>query len=466
MGTASCQNSPTESPLSLGQSVKIKSPRYPKPYPKNQNCGWHFVSTNPNVRFKVTCPKFRLETGKRKSCYDYLAVDDFFYCGKGFPKLWTSSTNEVVITFKSNVKKNFKGFSCRVRAVSASSIDSTRCLPNPVVNTMPLGTSMVLTSPRYPRNYPRNLECGWYIQVLWVRLSSQIYQQQQSDDHVVFHQQENSQKGFKCKAEAVGPSAYGLGASTNCKCGRVNRGTRIIGGQSTEVNEYPWQVSLVYRNTNESFCGGSIINDRFIVTAAHCTASVSDFQIVVGGHSWANLPPSFRVVEYETYYYNPDYNYFTQDSDLVLIKLATTLDFSNPVIGPICPPRPYNKYYGVNVTVTGWGFSANDSKTIPDELQEVDLTTINNADCQNAYPDYTITSNMLCAWYPAGGKDACQGDSGGPLITQENDYYILVGVVSWGVGCGVAGNPGVYSTVANQMNWINAVASTGETCSK
>ncbi|XP_068202856.1 trypsin-1-like [Palaemon carinicauda] len=177
---------------------------------------------------------------------------------------------------------------------------------------------------------------------------------------------------------------------------------------------------------------------------------VNDFQIVVGGHSWTNPPTSFQVVEFETYYYNPYYNYATQDNDMVLIKLATTLDFSDSAVGPICPPEPFNNYYEVNVTVTGWGFTKNDSSTLPDELQEVQLTTINNTKCQNAYPDYTITSNMLCAWYPSGGKDSCQGDSGGPLITQEKDYYVQIGIVSWGVGCGIAGNPGVYATIASK----------------
>ena len=115
------------------------------------------------------------------------------------------------------------------------------------------------------------------------------------------------------------------------------------------------------------------------------------------------------------------------------------------------------------MTVTGWGSLEEDSTKHPNILQEVTLPVITNAECKSKYDVYVnngirygdlITSRTLCAGYPHGGKDSCQGDSGGPGIWRDSGRTYLIGVVSWGIGCGRPEFPGVYTRVTAYMDWI------------
>ena len=110
--------------------------------------------------------------------------------------------------------------------------------------------------------------------------------------------------------------------------------------------------------------------------------------------------------------------------------------------------------------VTGWG-SLQYWGSSPDQLQEVAVSVIANDECNELYSG-GITVNMLCAGET--GKDSCQGDSGGPLVTSVEGRYHLIGVVSWGYGCGYNGFPGVYARVTKVLDWMSEITSTGQTC--
>ncbi|XP_014662805.1 PREDICTED: trypsin-1-like [Priapulus caudatus] len=121
-----------------------------------------------------------------------------------------------------------------------------------------------------------------------------------------------------------------------------------------------------------------------------------------------------------------------------------------------------NQYDGRTATVSGWGTTSEGGNTSP-ELRCVDVPIVTNSACNAAYG--SITSNMLCAGYDAGGKDACQGDSGGPLVinhscnsmsTDADGDPLLVGVVSWGYGCAAAQYPGVYARVSALRGWVDS----------
>jgi len=162
---------------------------------------------------------------------------------------------------------------------------------------------------------------------------------------------------------------------------------------------------------------------------------------------------------------HPGYNSNSQDQDFAIIRLSQDVTFSNTVM-PVCMPDTSKNYDNVPATVTGWG-TLSSGGSQPSVLYEVDVNTQRNAECTNsatAYSSSDITSNMICASNP--GKDSCQGDSGGPLVTLENNrYYSLIGVVSWGYGCAQSNAPGVYSRVTQQMGWINSNTQ-GTTCAK
>jgi len=243
----------------------------------------------------------------------------------------------------------------------------------------------------------------------------------------------------------------------------VNR-LRIVGGQPASKNEYPWQVALVRTGRSSPFCGGTLISSNTVLTAAHCKTSTSSFSVVVGEHDVTRSDGEQKISPSQ-WINHPNYNSNGNDNDFAIVRLSRDVTFSNTVM-PACLPDSTKNYDNVVATVTGWG-TLSSGGSQPSVLYEVDVNTKSNAQCTSSSTAYSapdITSNMICASNP--GKDSCQGDSGGPLVTKENNrYYSLIGVVSWGYGCAQSNAPGVYSRVTQQMGWITENTK-GSTCPK
>jgi len=280
--------------------------------------------------------------------------------------------------------------------------------------------------------------------------------------------------GFTCTATAAGTVVTRPPVFTNapvitnapsgrCVCGTANRATRIVGGVTTEVNEYPWQVSLVSRGSSSVFCGGSLINDRWVLTAAHCTQSGVS-QVLLGNHLQSSTDTGERRVNVRRVVDHPNYNSRTLDNDFSLLELSTpqNLESVDPQIRPICLPSASNpsQYENVMAVVSGWGTTSSGGSQ-PNALREANVKTMSNAQCNNNYSG-SILSSMICASSP--GRDSCQGDSGGPLVRNVGGYFNQIGVVSWGSGCANPQFPGVYSRVTNAINWITSTSSSGSTC--
>ena len=172
-----------------------------------------------------------------------------------------------------------------------------------------------------------------------------------------------------------------------CKCGVANRATRIIGGSETEVNEYPWQVRLVYPGYPGSdgktpLCGGSIISAQHILTAAHCTQGnlTSYPQVSLGEHDTTDAAADIRTVCRITNH--PQYNPDNGLNNIAILTLTSPLTFSR-TMSPIClPADPSLSYAGATATVTGWGRTS-PGGALADSLQEVELTVLSNEDCRN-----------------------------------------------------------------------------------
>jgi len=202
----------------------------------------------------------------------------------------------------------------------------------------------------------------------------------------------------------------------------------------------------------KTFLGGTLISSITVLTAAHCKTSTFLFQVVVGEHDVTRNDGEQRISPAQ-WIDHPSYNSNNNDNDFALIRLSQDVTFSNSVM-PACLPDSTRNYDNVLATVTGWG-TLSSGGSQPNVLYEVNVDTMTNAACTSgtSYSSSEITSNMICASNP--GKDSCQGDSGGPLVTlQDNRYYSLIGVVSWGRGCAQSNAPGVYSRVTKQMEWI------------
>ncbi|XP_064103443.1 trypsin-1-like [Macrobrachium nipponense] len=189
---------------------------------------------------------------------------------------------------------------------------------------------------------------------------------------------------------------------------------------------------------------------------------------VLGEHDWSTASESDsiqkrKVSEIITH---PDFDSYTQDNDIALLRLSTPVDFpANNEIAPVCLPPAGNLYENVNATVTGWGKLSEYGDT-SSVLHEVIVPTMTNAKCSQLYEE-VVTENMLCAGLDEGERDACQGDSGGPLVTNDEGTMrmIEIGIVSWGDGCAAPGKPGVYTRVNHYLEWINAHTSGTVSCS-
>ncbi|XP_036379628.1 transmembrane protease serine 4-like [Megalops cyprinoides] len=242
--------------------------------------------------------------------------------------------------------------------------------------------------------------------------------------------------------------------SLSCSdCGNpVGRG-RIVGGTEAAIEQWPWQLSLQY--AGEHSCGGTLVSPHWVITAAHCFSGSMELSQwrVVGGHTYMG---SSGGVSVDSIILNGDYNPANNDYDIAMIRLAAPLTIG-ATQHPVClPPHESHLRDGDPLVVTGWGYLEEKGK-VSSVLQKATVPLIGREVCTRpAVYGPAITPRMLCAGYLEGQVDACKGDSGGPLV-RLSDRWQLVGIVSWGIGCGRKGKPGIYSKVDETLNWIYTV---------
>ncbi|KAK9747224.1 Trypsin [Popillia japonica] len=225
---------------------------------------------------------------------------------------------------------------------------------------------------------------------------------------------------------------------------------RIVGGKAIDIKMAPYQVSLHYDGGH--YCGASIIDTHWILTAAHCFAKDEDpnkFSIRVGSTQHSSGGHMYKVFR-QNIHIHKRYRQ-NGDNDVAAIYIEEPLLSKNGIEKPI-KLLPANKTIPVGVValVSGWGLIKPKNRNAADLLQGAEVPIIDTDDCKEMYSDYTITNTMICAGYEEGGIDACQGDSGGPLALND----VLIGIVSWGVGCAEPGHVGVYTNIAKVRNWI------------
>ncbi len=225
----------------------------------------------------------------------------------------------------------------------------------------------------------------------------------------------------------------------------------IVGGTNAPAGLYPYQVSI-QDTRGGHFCGGSIIGDRWVLTAAHCVVGSRTSQLLVEGGitSLSSRGAMFGVRQIVVH---PSYNSRTSDNDIALLELTSSAGSLGPVDLMDAPAEGTYARSGTAAVVTGWGTLSSGGRS-PDSLQHVTVPIVSDATCDASYRPYgqSITSRMICAGQA--GRDSCQGDSGGPLVVSGPSGWAQVGVVSFGFGCGDARFPGVYSRVSAFESWI------------
>ncbi|CAG9138107.1 unnamed protein product [Plutella xylostella] len=243
---------------------------------------------------------------------------------------------------------------------------------------------------------------------------------------------------------------------------------RIIGGLPTTIEVYPYMAQVLANG--QPNCGGMVLTARHVLSAAHCfinqngaAISPSVFTVRVGS-TYSMSGGSVHKVS--TIVLHESYNNPTSNNDVAVVVLASRIrSFNSSTVRPaIVPPSGYVVPDNASVVAIGWGRTVeNIASSVSPSLRHVSVRKVSRSECAARYSAlgaqqgnanmFPVTTSMLCAGLlNVGGADACQGDSGGPLVYNG----VVVGVTSWGAGCGNPSYPGVYARVASYTTWITS----------
>uniref|UniRef100_T1J7V4 limulus clotting factor C n=1 Tax=Strigamia maritima TaxID=126957 RepID=T1J7V4_STRMM len=259
--------------------------------------------------------------------------------------------------------------------------------------------------------------------------------------------------------------------ASDCGLSETGVGFRIINGQAAGLHAWPWMAAIYDLQFGVvSFrCGGILVNDKYILTAAHCVSDTlglipaNKFNIRLGELNLNSDSDGARPITF-------GYNMAIRQPilhDIALMELSQSITRSK-AISPICLPTKKHEsesFEKTKPTVIGWGKTENRFKikvlfrTYSDVLRQVPLPVTELEKCKAVYYNVPIGATHLCAGYPQGGKDSCQGDSGGPLMSSDlrdgAHRWMVIGIVSMGLKCAEPGYPGVYTRVTSYIDWIN-----------
>uniref|UniRef100_A0A8C5H6E6 Vitamin K-dependent protein C n=1 Tax=Gouania willdenowi TaxID=441366 RepID=A0A8C5H6E6_GOUWI len=231
----------------------------------------------------------------------------------------------------------------------------------------------------------------------------------------------------------------------------LNSAIKLVG----KKGESPWQVLLL--NARGRFhCGGVLIHESWVLTAAHCLENNLRFRVRMGDFL---LDEGTEVtLKVDKTFPHPNFQSQTVENDIALLHLETPAPFSDYIV-PVCLPgremaERVLHLNGTVTVVTGWGKEDMDSAQFSSALNVIKVPLVSHNVCAHQMQPFNISTNVLCAGVLGQRMDACEGDSGGPMVTLYRDTWFLVGLVSWGDGCGKEDKLGIYTKVSNYNDWI------------
>ncbi|XP_049824079.1 brachyurin-like [Aethina tumida] len=228
---------------------------------------------------------------------------------------------------------------------------------------------------------------------------------------------------------------------------------KVIGGNEVVPHSVPYQVAIFLSDSHghpATFCGGSLIDTRTVLTAAHCVFGIPSATVVLGAHNIRQEEDSQIKIMSTNFTVHEDWDRQTLRNDIALIHLPEDVPLSEIISTIRLATDEWNNYIYQEAKVTGWGKDSDLATAISPVLREADLMVIPNNVCKFSYGYYLRPTN-LCTYGPD-INTSCQGDSGGPLVL--NGFQI--GIVSFGNSLCESGLPAVFTRVSKYVTWINA----------
>ncbi|XP_051782550.1 transmembrane protease serine 7 [Erpetoichthys calabaricus] len=454
----------------------IKSPYFPSFYPPKCNCTWGFRTPRTNLGIALKFYNYELKEKGLKGCdHGWWKINEKMYCGSyvDYQTIFYIASSKSEIEFQCSSKLSDPAFKAQYASYNinkpcpgdhflcstglcieisqrCNGVDDCNDESDEVFCSTPLKVcdSSNYQHPYFACNGIRDCEDG----------ADEMNCTMVVPCTNITYKCKNNMCIRKRNAKCDGVSdCLDNSDESNCGCGSKSQGkSRIVGGANADDAEWPWQVSLHFSGT--LYCGASVISKEWLLSAAHCfgTEKLSDPRpwLAYLGMRVQGNPKFFseirRIVVHE-YYNSRSFDY-----DIALLQLKNTWPKSlSSVIQPICIPSIIQSVQsGDKCWVTGWGKKSEGDSESPSILQEAEVEIVSQTVCRMRYGP--LSSRMICAGVASGKKDACRGDSGGPLSCPEKSggKWFLIGIVSWGVGCGRPNLPGVYTRVSKFASWI------------
>nr|XP_039274225.1 uncharacterized protein LOC120348165 isoform X1 [Styela clava] len=436
------ENSLSEMPMTSfvinGENGTVSSPNHGDRYPLNTHIRW-YIESSPNTRITVKFDDiFTIENvvnhDKAPCSFDYLLMWDGSntgamkynhkkLCGIKAPPNFETKTNHLVVEFWSDSSFSSKGFSFNWTTSADCNPNEYRCRDK---SCIPMN-----------RTCDGNYDCP----------------------------------GHEDEFECASPM--------NTECGKpevspiYSWSPVIIGGHNTIKGSHPWQVALFVEDSPgvyEFVCGGSLISEYWVITAAHCLDISSKYQIAIGGHNLAEFNPDERRINASFVIPHPDYG---EVHDIGFVRLEEKVDTTSKWHKPICLPSSNDTNIpaiGSVCVVTGWGLTNGiRGQPTPDTMQQTLVTILNDSYCITDFylgvsADQPLDT-YICAGHESGRVDTCSGDSGGPLSCLVDGAWVLYGITSWGFSCTATNTRGFYERVSEYLDLIDQVFNM-EVCSE
>ncbi|XP_060737276.1 salivary plasminogen activator beta isoform X2 [Tachysurus vachellii] len=243
---------------------------------------------------------------------------------------------------------------------------------------------------------------------------------------------------------------------------------RILGGQVSDIKQQPWQAAItVYspRTKSHNFlCGGVLIDSCWLLSAAHCFQerfTENHMHVILGRTFRLQNSSSEQIFDVEMYWIHEQYNDVNYDNDIALLKLKSESGIcavNTPEVLPVCLPDLGMVFPDwMECEISGYGKDKEFSPFYSEQIKQGHVRLWPQEQCvPKKLSGREITANMLCAGDTRGLDDACKGDSGGPLVCEKDSQMTLLGLISWGDGCGKKDMPGVYTRVTKYTTWISS----------